>query len=81
MVLLRRDDPTIQKRITEIQNLLARKDYNRKQRSEVIREISRLADYLLSVTPKFDGSNSDYRHLPTVKVLDSWYHAEFKLHI
>jgi hypothetical protein len=71
--LIHRDDPIIRSRVNQIQNWLARSDFNSKQRGQAIREISRLADDLLRITPKYDGFNSEYRHLQTVKSLDRWY--------
>ena len=71
--LIHRDDPIIRSRVNQIQNWLARSDFNLKQRVQAIREISRLADDLLRITPKYDGLNSEYRHLQTVKGLDRWY--------
>lgn len=63
----------IRSRVNQIQNWLARSDFNSKQRGQAIREISCLADDLLRITPKYDGFNSEYRHLQTVKGLDRWY--------
>ena len=71
--LIHRDDPIIRSRVNQIQNWLARSDFNSKQRGQAIREISRLADDLLRITPQYDGLNSEYRHLQTVKRLDRWY--------
>ena len=70
---MHRDDPIICSRVNQIQNWLARSDFDLKQRGQAIREISRLADDLLRITPKYDGFNSEYRHLQTVKNLDRWH--------
>ena len=70
---MHRDDPIIRSRVNQIQNWLARPDFDLKQRGQAIREISRLADNLLRITPKYDGFNSEYRHLQTVKNLDRWH--------
>ena len=72
-LLIHRDDPRIKRRIEEIRSLLNRDDFNSRQRQLARLELGRFTDCLLKITPKYDGFNSDYRHLQTVKRLDRLY--------
>ncbi len=73
--LIHRDDPRIERRIEEIRSLLNRNDFNPRQRQQARLELGRFSDCLLKITPKYDGFNSDYRHLQTVKRLDRLYRS------
>jgi len=78
MNLMHRDDPRIQNWIDQIEQWLERDDFTDRQRREAIRQIDVLSQDLLSITPPFDGTNSEFRHIQTVKSLDAWYSREIK---